>query len=189
MVYRLRWNDPPGRSALSRMGLRRPIVRRPGSTRPSGLNIVPSWICWKLRMAPIVFGPIRPSTASAGAGPPQEGGTRFSISWMVLMSLLRLAPPSPTEAEIVRGMETSPSAHRIHLRGQLQHRVEAHLLVFRAEVEQAVDVRSEEHTSELQSLMRISYAVFCLKKKRNKLHLSTIHLKHKTTNTIHNMTI
>src|SRR3546814_2364304 len=29
------------------------------------------------------------------------------------------------------------------------------------------DVRSEEHTSELQSLMRISYAVFCLKKKNN----------------------
>src|SRR3546814_6218296 len=32
----------------------------------------------------------------------------------------------------------------------------------------AREVRSEEHTSELQSLMRISYAVFCLKKKRNK---------------------
>src|SRR3546814_2201338 len=31
--------------------------------------------------------------------------------------------------------------------------------------------RSEEHTSELQSLMRISYAVFCLKKKNNKLNL------------------
>src|SRR3546814_9661519 len=30
----------------------------------------------------------------------------------------------------------------------------------------AVDERSEEHTSELQSLMRISYAVFCLKKKK-----------------------
>src|SRR3546814_5076882 len=29
--------------------------------------------------------------------------------------------------------------------------------------------RSEEHTSELQSLMRISYAVFCLKKKNNKM--------------------
>src|SRR3546814_9471860 len=29
----------------------------------------------------------------------------------------------------------------------------------------AVELRSEEHTSELQSLMRISYAVFCLKKK------------------------
>src|SRR3546814_10570119 len=31
------------------------------------------------------------------------------------------------------------------------------------------DVRSEEHTSELQSLMRISYAVFCLKKKNNQI--------------------
>src|SRR3546814_3285709 len=30
--------------------------------------------------------------------------------------------------------------------------------------------RSEEHTSELQSLMRISYAVFCLKKKKNNKH-------------------
>src|SRR3546814_2167915 len=30
------------------------------------------------------------------------------------------------------------------------------------------DRRSEEHTSELQSLMRISYAVFCLKKKKKK---------------------
>src|SRR3546814_10537589 len=30
--------------------------------------------------------------------------------------------------------------------------------------------RSEEHTSELQSLMRISYAVFCLKKKTQKTH-------------------
>src|SRR3546814_1812797 len=30
---------------------------------------------------------------------------------------------------------------------------------------ESTDIRSEEHTSELQSLMRISYAVFCLKKK------------------------
>src|SRR3546814_4670206 len=34
-----------------------------------------------------------------------------------------------------------------------------------AEIVAAVEARSEEHTSELQSLMRISYAVFCLKKK------------------------
>src|SRR3546814_7147572 len=32
----------------------------------------------------------------------------------------------------------------------------------------AIQQRSEEHTSELQSLMRISYAVFCLKKKKTK---------------------
>src|SRR3546814_6161715 len=33
-----------------------------------------------------------------------------------------------------------------------------------------IDARSEEHTSELQSLMRISYAVFCLKKTKQKLN-------------------
>src|SRR3546814_6698306 len=44
-----------------------------------------------------------------------------------------------------------------------------------AAVEAARDVsfRSEEHTSELQSLMRNSYAVFCLKKKTNKEEQST----------------
>src|SRR3546814_2432402 len=36
--------------------------------------------------------------------------------------------------------------------------------------------RSEEHTSELQSLMRISYAVFCLKKKKTKHHSTTTHI-------------
>src|SRR3546814_1224952 len=45
--------------------------------------------------------------------------------------------------------------------------------------------RSEEHTSELQSLMRISYAVFCLKKKKKpKLNYNTTHitmLKRSTT--------
>src|SRR3546814_2463392 len=35
-------------------------------------------------------------------------------------------------------------------------------------------MRSEEHTSELQSLMRISYAVFCLKKKRHEYHLHLV---------------
>src|SRR3546814_7499326 len=36
-------------------------------------------------------------------------------------------------------------------------------------------VRSEEHTSELQSLMRISYAVFCLKKQNTKLKITIYH--------------
>src|SRR3546814_3805160 len=40
-------------------------------------------------------------------------------------------------------------------------------------------IRSEEHTSELQSLMRISYAVFCLKKKKTTY-------THKETKVIHN---
>src|SRR3546814_7313777 len=41
-------------------------------------------------------------------------------------------------------------------------------------------VRSEEHTSELQSLMRSSYAVFCLKKKKHhKTYKNVQHKKHK----------
>src|SRR3546814_1299387 len=39
----------------------------------------------------------------------------------------------------------------------------------------ATAIRSEEHTSELQSLMRISYAVFCLKKKKIAKQLYSTH--------------
>src|SRR3546814_2137602 len=42
--------------------------------------------------------------------------------------------------------------------------------------------RSEEHTSELQSLMRISYAVFCLKKKKKRTPTTT---EHETITTQH----
>src|SRR3546814_6035202 len=40
----------------------------------------------------------------------------------------------------------------------------------------ASDDRSEEHTSELQSLMRISYAVFCLKKKKKNKYIKSNHI-------------
>src|SRR3546814_4650068 len=46
-------------------------------------------------------------------------------------------------------------------------------------MELAAQLRSEEHTSELQSLMRISYAVFCLKKKNTQ----TPPIRDKDTNT------
>src|SRR3546814_9573062 len=46
-------------------------------------------------------------------------------------------------------------------------------------------IRSEEHTSELQSLMRISYAVFCLKNKKSHLsELLTNYLLHKVRHNI-----
>src|SRR3546814_2758966 len=61
--------------------------------------------------------------------------------------------------------------HRAEHLEQLRRR-RAQLLGQREAVDQdrlaALAVRSEEHTSELQSLMRISYAVFCLKKKTHK---------------------
>src|SRR3546814_10608929 len=48
-----------------------------------------------------------------------------------------------------------------------------------------IDLRSEEHTSELQSLMRISYAVFCLKKKTT----TTDYITSQKTLYIHRITI
>src|SRR3546814_1524963 len=45
-------------------------------------------------------------------------------------------------------------------------------------VDQGVEIRSEEHTSELQSLMRISYAVFCLTKKTAEMHTKRPSLLH-----------
>src|SRR3546814_10554904 len=49
-----------------------------------------------------------------------------------------------------------------HTQKEAREALEAH---FTPEEQMNQTVRSEEHTSELQSLMRISYAVFCLKKK------------------------
>src|SRR3546814_4378155 len=59
-----------------------------------------------------------------------------------------------------------------------------------AEIREGIGDRSEEHTSELQSLMRISYAVFCLKKKQayryhkqNSREYNTRHTKTKLSST------
>src|SRR3546814_2764431 len=43
--------------------------------------------------------------------------------------------------------------------------------------------RSEEHTSELQSLMRISYAVFCLKKKKKLVRIQTLYIQYLANDT------
>src|SRR3546814_4787877 len=48
--------------------------------------------------------------------------------------------------------------------------------------------RSEEHTSELQSLMRISYAVFCLKKKNKPITQPTYNTRHPHHTTTHKTT-
>src|SRR3546814_3363702 len=62
--------------------------------------------------------------------------------------------------------------------GRLQRYAQAVTAGERVEVPRTAgefgDLRSEEHTSELQSLMRISYAVFCLKKKQKKQHSMNI---------------
>src|SRR3546814_7687027 len=92
------------------------------------------------------------------------------------------SPPDPRALEIVDGLKqtaacrTPPGMVEVIRReraGVMTVQTdEAHVLVIAPSVDvEAVRIsteqfsRSEEHTSELQSLMRISYAVFCLKKK------------------------
>src|SRR3546814_9928219 len=68
--------------------------------------------------------------------------------------------------------------HRIHGCGHLQSLATrsggAIGTITRSDTSALAIARSEEHTSELQSLMRISYAVFCLKKKTKKRHSTKV---------------
>src|SRR3546814_7415250 len=74
-------------------------------------------------------------------------------------------PPRPSCAASHRGEPPIGVRGEVHRQG-LGHRLDFHHLKRRAAA-----ARSEEHTSELQSLMRISYAVFCLKKKNKIINI------------------
>src|SRR3546814_9874111 len=65
----------------------------------------------------------------------------------------------------VQESDEAPFSFRAFLSG-LDEREGARPWIFVPRKEDYFEARSEEHTSELQSLMRISYAVFCLKKKK-----------------------
>src|SRR3546814_6974207 len=80
-----------------------------------------------------------------------------------LLRLCGIGEQHLVEAHVVQRIDRAPAQCR-KLIVDLEH------LMLRITDRETTDgsVRSEEHTSELQSLMRRSYAVFCLKKKRNK---------------------
>src|SRR3546814_1060400 len=61
----------------------------------------------------------------------------------------------------------APRRIACHAQGALWHHAEPYAACGQHGPRHDAPHRSEEHTSELQSLMRISYAVFCLKKKKN----------------------
>src|SRR3546814_940371 len=84
------------------------------------------------------------------------------------------SPPKAAEAPIIR---TCKSARFVLIAAAVAAAVPVHAsgdsgevlnALVRARLAEAGGERSEEHTSELQSLMRISYAAFCLKKKNQK---------------------
>src|SRR3546814_2886342 len=79
----------------------------------------------------------------------------------------RQADPAVVGAVRRRGMEDFLMVQR-HFTGPKGHVDGLVLVDLDGDLLAAGQHRSEEHTSELQSLMRISYAVFCLKKKKKK---------------------
>src|SRR3546814_5859777 len=90
-------------------------------------------------------------------------------------------PPRSTRTDTLFPYTTLFRSHSARPPCDVLCRARRHRLVDRAPVGRSPPPsahrsarRSEEHTSELQSLMRISYAVFCMKKKKNtRLHNST----------------
>src|SRR3546814_2317268 len=74
--------------------------------------------------------------------------------------------PSPDDGAVKAGGSVSP--HRVYNIGNNRPEELMHMIDVLEEAVGKKAVRSEEHTSALQSLMRISYAVFCLKKKKKR---------------------
>src|SRR3546814_10775853 len=74
---------------------------------------------------------------------------------------------------VERGRAGHARSHPLHVgvADDLRLLLQPVLLEAAADQRQIVVARSEEHTPELQSLMRISYAVFCLKKKNHNPHI------------------
>src|SRR3546814_5161552 len=83
----------------------------------------------------------------------------------------RRAPLAPRPPERSRLRDAPSPSHRpaprpTRLRDQRRGDIRQGAPAIPASLNYRPELRSEEHTSELQSLMRISYAVFCLKKKK-----------------------
>src|SRR3546814_5133409 len=63
------------------------------------------------------------------------------------------------------GFHEERGVFQIEIKGLTEPKTPEAARICREDLNEVIASRSEEHTSELQSLMRISYAVFCLKKK------------------------
>src|SRR3546814_4906086 len=85
----------------------------------------------------------------------------------------RRLPPRPASRRRNTADDDAGHALRLRRRGRAIVRRAARTQTARELRPRTCEDRSEEHTSELQSLMRISYAVFCLKKTNTHKHTDT----------------
>src|SRR3546814_2182931 len=102
----------------------------------------------------------RPFRATSDSIQPPERNPQLSVSVTTIWAPTGRGPPSA--ATIVANAKHKPSSAAANMCGRMSS-------------SSPLKSRSEEHTSELQSLMRISYAVFCLPKNKHPL---IIHINH-----------
>src|SRR3546814_4195321 len=91
--------------------------------------------------------------------------SRFGPKGKQIVRRLRCGAGSPHDRSIILANDFQPGSDIVSVPNGWRN------------AQRRANERSEEHTSELQSLMRISYAVFCLKKKNTKRKRITIHNK------------
>src|SRR3546814_8407930 len=111
--------------------------------------------------------------------PPRSTRTDTLFPYTTLFRSGEVAVVERQEDVVAPGDGEGQVFRRYAVRGE-----EATIACLRHHVEVEAEHRSEEHTSELQSLIRISYAVFCLKKKKRPTN-NADKIKYNTTNNAH----
>src|SRR3546814_2872934 len=99
-----------------------------------------------------------------------RSGLLFSVSYRMFFFLMIRRPPRSTRTDTLFPYTTLFRSGRRtgdRTKGGAGDCRRSQPATLKMQSLHIVTCRSEEHTSELQSLMRISYAVFCLKKKKN----------------------
>src|SRR3546814_4287031 len=91
-----------------------------------------------------------------------------NLAWILAAHLQGWAPEAILDAH---------EAERLPITQQVSHFAMNHAHEMARQRRAVTEGRSEEHTSELQSLMRISYAVFCVKKKTKKKQEISTHAR------------
>src|SRR3546814_2659364 len=121
---------------------------------------------WRGKKATLRFSLISSSREEAEDA---EGGDAGWIEWEFTPDARKLIQESETYAvlnrQAVLGFRSTYALKLYELGALRLHRRQSNWRGDMSALRAALGIRSEEHTSELQSLMRISYAVFCLRKK------------------------
>src|SRR3546814_12942793 len=94
---------------------------------------------------------------------------RSVVHYTLIFFLMIRRPPRSTRTDTLFPYTTLFRSVHVYLLESLAER-QQNMIELPPAIVTHWKIRSEEHTSELQSLMRISYAVFCLKKKNRYIH-------------------